>query len=154
MSRRFIAALLAVASAGLLASTAGAADWKPAPGNLMTAWAAKIDPEHPLPEYPRPQMVRAEWTNLNGLWDYAVTDRDAAKPTKFEGQILVPFCVESALSGVKKPLTGKQWLWYRRTFGSPKLTDGKRLLLHFGAVDWESVVSVNGKGRRRASRRL
>jgi hypothetical protein len=125
--------------------TAAADDWKPAPGNLLTAWAAKVDPKCPLPEYPRPQMVRPQWTNLNGLWDYAVTDRDAAKPAKFDGKILVPFCIESALSGVKKPLTDKQWLWYRRSFTTPDLAGGKRLLLHFGAVDWESVVTVNGK---------
>jgi len=131
--------------AGFLLPTAAAEDWKPAPGNLLTAWAAKVDPKHPLPEYPRPQMVRSQWTNLNGLWDYAVTDRDAAKPAKFDGQILVPYPIESALSGVKKPLTDKQWLWYRRSFVSPSLAGGKRLLLHFGAVDWEAVVAVNGK---------
>ena len=66
-------------------------------------------------------------------------------PAKYDGQILVPFCIESALSGVKKPLTDKQWLWYRRSFASPDLAGGKRLLLHFGAVDWESAVTVNGK---------
>ncbi len=130
---------------------AAAEDWKPAPGNLLTAWTANVDPKHPLPEYPRPQMVREDWTNLNGLWDYAITDREAAGapgtpgPAKYDGRILVPFCVESALSGVKKPLTDKQWLWYRRSFTSPSLAGGKRLLLHFGAVDWESVVTVNGK---------
>ena len=134
-----------LALAGFLLPAAAADDWKPAPGNLLTAWAAKVDPKNPLPEYPRPQMVRPEWTNLNGLWDYAITDRDAAKPAKYDGQILVPFRIESALSGVKKPLTGKQWLWYRRSFASPDLAGGKRLLLHFGAVDWEAVVTVNGK---------
>jgi beta-galactosidase/beta-glucuronidase len=134
-----------LALASISESTARAADWKPAPGNLMTAWAAKVNPEHPSSEYPRPQMSRGLWTTLNGLWDYAITDRDAAQPTKYDGKILVPFCVESALSGVKKPLTGKQWLWYHRVFNPSDLTDGKRLLLHFGAVDWEAVVYVNGK---------
>jgi beta-galactosidase/beta-glucuronidase len=137
--------LLPLAFAVMSLPPCSAADWKPVPGNLMTKWADKVDPQHPLPEYPRPQLVRPQWTNLNGLWDYAITDRDAARPTGFAGKILVPFCIESALSGVKKPLTEKQWLWYRRSFTSPKLTGGKRLLLHFGAVDWEAVVSVNGK---------
>lgn len=90
-------------------------------------------------------MVRAGWQNLNGLWDYAITDLEASKPAAYDGKILVPFCVESALSGVKKPLTAQQRLWYRRTFAAPALRDGNRLLLHFGAVDWEAVVSVNGK---------
>jgi beta-galactosidase/beta-glucuronidase len=139
-------AVFAVLAVFIAHSFAAAADWKPAPGKLMTAWAAKVDPNHPLPEYPRPQMVRdTEWTNLNGLWNYEITDLGAAKPEKYDGKILVPFCVESALSGVMKPLTEKQWLWYRRDFTAPKLADGKRLLLHFSAVDWEAVVTVNGK---------
>ena len=71
-----------LALAGLFLPLAAAEEWKPAPGNLLTAWAAKVDPRQPLPEYPRPQMVRPEWTNLNGLWDYAITDRDAAAPVE------------------------------------------------------------------------
>ncbi len=131
-------------------SLAPAADWKPAPGKLMTAWAAKVDPNHPLPEYPRPQMVRdGEWTNLNGLWGFVIEDAideslKPALPVVFDDKILVPFCVESALSGVMKPLTDKQWLWYHRSLAAPKLADGKRLLLHFGAVDWEAEVYING----------
>jgi beta-galactosidase/beta-glucuronidase len=127
------------------AETPPAENWKPVSGHLMTRWAKDVDPQKPLPEYPRPQMDRKEWTNLNGLWDYAVTNLAAPKPEKFDGQILVPFCIESALSGVKKPLTAKERLWYHRTFAAPALIDGKRLLLHFGAVDWEAKVSVNGK---------
>src|SRR6516165_5831354 len=93
--------LIALIAAFAARSFATAADWKPAPGKLMTAWAAKVDPNHPLPEYARPQMVRdTQWTNLNGLWDYAITDGDAAKPDKYDGKILVPFCIESSLSGV------------------------------------------------------
>ncbi|MCX6997509.1 MAG: beta-galactosidase [Kiritimatiellaeota bacterium] len=128
-----------------LAGNGVAADWKPVPGHLMTRWAKAVAPDQVLPEYPRPQLVRAQWQNLNGLWDYAITDRAAAQPAQFNGKILVPFCVESALSGVKKPLTAQQRLWYRRTFTAPELAGDKRLLLHFGAVDWQAKILVNGQ---------
>jgi hypothetical protein len=126
-----------------------AADWQPAKGPLMTRWAKEVSPEKVHPEYPRPQMVRKEWTNLNGLWEYAVRPKDERRPTgdtaKWDGKILVPFCIESALSGVMKPVTPQEKLWYRRTFERPKLAKDGRLLLHFGAVDWEATVFVNGK---------
>jgi hypothetical protein len=128
-----------------LAEPAPTASWQAVPGDLTTEWTAKVDPRHPLPEYPRPQMTRPQWVNLNGLWDYAITAKDAPAPAKFEGRILVPFGIESALSGVKKPLGPDQRLWYRRSFTTPDLTGGKRLLLHFGAVDWQATVFVNGK---------
>ena len=121
------------------------AKWQPVPGHIMTPWAADVNPRNPLPEYPRPQMVRKDWVNLNGLWDYAIQPMDLPKPEQFTGKILVPYPVESALSGVKKPIWRDERLWYRRTFKSPKLAEGKRLLLHFGAVDWEAKVFVNGK---------
>jgi hypothetical protein len=121
------------------------AEWKPVPGSLTTEWTDKVDPAHPLPEYPRPQLERKEWVNLNGLWDYAITEKDAAAPEHFDGQILVPYPIESALSGVRKPLKATDRLWYRRSFTAPDLSGGKRLLLHFGAVDWQADVSVNGK---------
>ena len=133
-----LAALLAAA-----ALAAPAAHWKPAPNTLTTPWTAKVGPGNALPEYPRPQMARKTWTNLNGLWDYAILPQDAARPDSFEGRILVPFPVESALSGVKRPLDPGQRLWYRRTFRAPDLKGG-RLLLHFGAVDWRAEVFVNG----------
>ena len=91
------------AGAVLLFSSLGRADWKPAEGPLMTRWAETVSPENAHPEYPRPQMVRKDWLNLNGLWDYAIRPKDAAKPDSFDGQILVPFPIESALSGVMKP---------------------------------------------------
>ena len=119
-------------------------NWRPTTNPLMTPWADKVDAAHPLAEYPRPQMVRKQWTNLNGLWDYAITDQDA-KPDSFAGSILVPFPIESALSGVRKELTPKERLWYRRSFDRPALAADQRLLLHFGAVDWETTVYVNGK---------
>jgi beta-galactosidase/beta-glucuronidase len=129
--------------AALLATAAFAADWKPADGPLTTPWTASVKPDRPLPEHPRPQLTRAKWTNLNGLWDYAIRPKDDARPAQFEGQILVPFAVESALSGVKKPLTPDQRLWYRRTF-SASPAKNTRLLLHFGAVDWRTEAWVNG----------
>ena len=119
------------------------AQWQPAKGPLMTRWAKDVSPENVHPEYPRPQMVRKNWTNLNGLWEYAIF-RDGHLPAGFMGQILVPFPVESALSGVMKGVRPNEILWYRRTFKSPTLTNGSRLLLHFGAVDWQCEVLVNG----------
>jgi beta-galactosidase/beta-glucuronidase len=121
-----------------------AADWKPVDNPLTTPWTAKVKAESPLPEYPRPQMTRAKWTNLNGLWDYAIAPKDARQPSQFEGKLLVPYPVESALSGVKKPVSPEQRLWYRRTF-SATAAKNSRVLLHFGAVDWRAEVLVNGK---------
>ena len=121
------------------------AAWQPAQGPLATRWAKDVNPSQTLPEYPRPQMVRADWQNLNGLWDYAIADKAAARPETWDGQILVPFPVESALSGVKKPVTEKQRLWYHRTFTVPGSWQGRTVLLHFGAVDWEATVWVNGQ---------
>jgi hypothetical protein len=120
------------------------AEWKLAPVPLLTPFAKDVSPDKVHPEYPRPQLVRKEWVNLNGLWQYAITARDAEKPAKWDGDILVPFCVESALSGVGKKVTPEQALWYRRTFKKPELKDKGRLLLHFGAVDWQATVWVNG----------
>ncbi len=137
--------VLMVVTTVVLANQGLAEGWKPVPGHLMTRWAKEVTPDKVLPEYPRPQMVRTEWQNLNGLWDYAVVDANAAQPAKFDGKILVPFCIESTMSGVRKPLTDQQRLWYRRTFAVHDLAGGKRLLLHFGAVDWEASVLVNGK---------
>jgi beta-galactosidase/beta-glucuronidase len=130
---------------GLLCAFAlHAADWKPADNPLTTPWTAKVSPTNALPEYPRPQMTRARWTNLNGLWEYAIVAKDAARPEKFDGKLLVPYPVESALSGVKLPLKPDQRLWYRRTL-NVSAAKGSRLLLHFGAVDWRAEVFVNGK---------
>jgi beta-galactosidase/beta-glucuronidase len=128
-----------------LPSLALAADWKPASAPLMTKWGKKVTPENAWREYPRPQLVRKDWQNLNGLWDYAITAKGAARPAKWDGQILVPFCIESALSGVGKHVTKDQNLWYHRAFDVPPGWKGKRVLLHFEAVDWEATVLVNGK---------
>jgi beta-galactosidase/beta-glucuronidase len=119
--------------------------WHPAKNPLMTRWGKTITPEKAWQEYPRPQMVRKEWKNLNGLWDYAITKNEADRYPGAGGQILVPFPLESALSGVKHMLRPDERLWYRRTFTIPKNWEGQRILLHFEAVDWEAVVWVNGK---------
>jgi len=122
-----------------------AEEWRPAKPRLMTRWAKDVSPEKVLPEYPRPQMTRQNWENLNGLWDYAITDIDAGVPQNWDGKILVPFAIESALSGVGKTVGPDQILWYRRLFTRPQGDSGERLLLHFGAVDWLCEVWVNGR---------
>ena len=119
-----------------------AQEWKPVGDNIRTPWAEQLDPSDPLPEYPRPQMVRADWMNLNGLWDYAITEAGAGTFTA-EGKILVPFAVESSLSGVGRKITKDNALWYERPFTLPKKWKGKNVLLHFGAVDWHAEVYVN-----------
>jgi hypothetical protein len=101
------------------------ASWHMKPVSIQTRWAKDVTPQNVLPEYPRPQMVRNEWQNLNGLWEYAVTEKDAAKPTQFEGQILVPFPIESALSGVQKALLPTQRLWYKRSITKPAISGDK-----------------------------
>ena len=121
------------------------ADWKPAPGPLMTRWAKEVSPDSVHPEYPRPQMERKEWLNLNGLWEYAIRPKDAPQPEKFDGEILVPFAAESALSGVGKAVGEQNRLWYHLTFKVPNDWERKRIMLHFGAVDWDTTVWVNGK---------
>ena len=124
-------------------AAAVSAQWRPAGNNIMSPWAEQVDPENVLPEYPRPQMVRDQWMNLNGLWNYAVTPCDAQTFTP-QGQILVPFAIESALSGVGRNVGDENALWYERTFTIPSSWKGKDVLLHFGAVDWKTDVWVNG----------
>ena len=127
---------------GLLAWDAQA-QWKPAGDKIKTSWAEEINPGQVLPEYPRPLMERADWTNLNGLWEYAIASRGGAEPAAFDGQILVPFCVESSLSGVMKEVGDANELWYKREFAVPASWKNKRVNLNFGAVDWKAEVFVN-----------
>ena len=129
----------------LFVSFIQAQDWKIAANRITTEWAASVDPKNPLPEYPRPQMQRKDWTNLNGLWQYAITPVSVEKPTAYNGKILVPFAVESALSGVAKEVGKDNLLWYKTEFTAPKKLNDKKLLLHFGAVDWDCEVFINGK---------
>jgi beta-galactosidase/beta-glucuronidase len=110
----------------------------------MTRWANELTPENAWQEYPRPQLRRAEWLNLNGLWEYAITPKDQVGLPDFNGQILVPFPLESALSGVKRALQANERLWYRRTFQVPESWRAQRVLLQFGAVDWEATAYING----------
>ncbi len=118
--------------------------WKIVGNKITTPWAENVNPLNPLPEYPRPQMVRNEWKNLNGLWDYAITAASESMPKVFQGKILVPFAVESALSGVGRPVGPDNILWYRTKFTIPSTFRKKNILLHFGAVDWSSEIYING----------
>ncbi|MBT1688507.1 glycoside hydrolase family 2 protein [Dawidia soli] len=115
------------------------------PVGMKTAWGEKITPENAWRQYPRPQMVRESWKNLNGLWDYAILPKESVAPKTFDGKILVPFCAESSLSGVGKMVKPDQNLWYNTTFDVPADWKGKNVLLHFDAVDWQTTVWLNGK---------
>ena len=119
--------------------------WKNVEGKISTQWTAQVDPANPLPEYPRPQMIRANWKNLNGLWEYSVKIKDEVVPTSFNGKILVPFAIESALSGVGKTVGKDSVLWYKTFFNLPAAMKGQNVLLHFGAVDWDAQVYINGQ---------
>ena len=127
----------------MLVSTAAMAQYAPAGDRIRTRWAEQVSPENALPEYPRPMMVRPEWKNLNGLWQYAITAKGEKAPAQYEGDILVPFCIESSLSGVQKEVDPDNALWYQKTFSVPSNWKNGRILLHFGAVDWMTDVWVN-----------
>ena len=132
-----------VAATLAFVSAASAQQWAPAGDRIKTKWAEEVSPANAHPEYPRPQMVRSEWKSLNGLWEYSITPKNASKPEKADGSILVPFAVESSLSGVGRTLTSDDALWYRTTFSVPSSWKGKRLMLNFEAVDWQADVFVN-----------
>lgn len=142
--RRFFAFACLVTTSWFAAQ---AQDWKPAGDKILTTWGEHLDPKNPHPEYPRPQLERQEnWKSLNGLWKYTVVDKSVSeKPTSWEGDILVPFAIESALSGVGKEVGKDKALWYNRTISVPKTFRKGRTLLHFGAVDWQCDVYVNGQ---------
>ena len=143
MPRRYHASLCIAAALSILAARADA-QWHMKKGPLMTRWAADVKPDSVLPEYPRPQLTRPDWQNLNGVWEYQPGGDGEATPVgkKLSSQILVPFPVESAISGV---MEHHDRLWYRRQFSVPAAWKGRRTVLHFGAVDYESEVFVNGK---------
>jgi hypothetical protein len=134
---------------GLLLALGGAAPLgAQQPGDaaptLRTRWAAEVDPANVVPAYPRPHLQRERWINLNGAWEYAIADSAATLPAVFDGTVIVPFPIESQLSRVQRTVTPDQRVWYRRTFDLGTRTADERWLLHFGAVDWETRVWVNG----------
>ena len=140
MNTKLFSAILALSLPFGLA----AKDWAPANNNLPTPWTGKVSPKKVHQEYPRPQMVREDWKSLNGLWDYSITSADAISEGEANGKILVPFPIESALSGVGKSVSADQALWYTTSFELPRGWKDKKVILHFGAVDWSCQVCVNG----------
>ncbi|MEL7123656.1 MAG: sugar-binding domain-containing protein, partial [Bacteroidota bacterium] len=138
--RKFLfIAFLSIASSSLFSQ-----DWKMAEVPLSTTWSEQVDPQNILPEYPRPIMKRDEWINLNGLWQFQQAKHSDSVPfdKNLEASILVPFAWESALSGVRQQFQSQR-AWYRRTFTIPENWSQKKVLLHFGAVDWEAKIYVN-----------
>jgi hypothetical protein len=119
-------------------------NWKITENPILTEWSKDVDPAKPWMQYPRPDLVRNEWMNLNGLWDYAITQK-GSKPENWDGTILVPYPVESALSGVRKRVSDNQNLWYKTTISIPNTWRKKHILLNFEACDWETVIYIDGK---------
>lgn len=143
-----LAALTLVGGTALTATGSAAAApraWTPKPSPMTTPWTNQVPVDDPLPEYPRPQLTRPDWANLNGIWDFAVTSADAGQPATFSEQIRVPFAAESALSGIQRKVTQNDKLWYKRTFTVPSNWNGRRVQLNFGASDWRTTVWVNGR---------
>lgn len=132
-----------ILTAGLLfvATTVSAADND---SRIVSKWAEEVTPDNVWQQYPRPNMKRTEWMNLNGEWNYAITPKNENTPSQFQGKILVPFAVESQLSGVGKTVGTDNVLWYERSFKVPNSWRGKDVLLNFDAVDWKTTVWVNG----------
>ena len=127
-----------------LIATGNVGAWQMKQAPLMTRWAALVDTNNPLPEYPRPQLVRTNWLNLNGIWQFQAGATNDPVPTgqTLSGEILVPYPMESAISGV---MQYQPFSWYRRTFTVPSTWSGKRIILHLDAVDWQATVYVNGQ---------
>ena len=144
MKLKHVLAAAAAVIAAISCSTTPKIEWAPVGDRIITVWGENLDPADVLPEYPRPQMVREQWVNLNGLWEYAIAPIEAV-PEEMDGHILVPFAVESALSGVGRAVTENDALWYSREITIPKDWGGQRIILHFGAVDWKAEVYVDDR---------
>ena len=128
--------IIAVAAMALLiGSQQAGAQWIPVGDKIKTAWVEKVNPKMPWNVYPRPQLKRTQWVNLNGLWNYAIKDLQSSEPASFDGKILVPYPIESSLSGVGKTLTKESILWYNRTFTIPSAWKGKNVKINFCAVE-------------------
>ena len=140
----FIAAVLMLFVSSVSCTRNNEINWKLTDNPILTKWASDVDPLKPWPQYPRPDMSRKDWANLNGLWEYAITPK-GTKPKKWYGTILVPYPVESAISGVKKRVSENENLWYKRSFKIPFVWSKRRILLNFEASDWETIVWVDGK---------
>ena len=141
MNKKLLIAVFVSAMAHTFACAAS-----PKENRMKTVWADKVTLENVWQSYPRPQLQRSQWMNLNGLWLFAVTSQDTPKKlVKFEEQILVPFAIESSLSGVQRPFLPTEKLWYQRHFTLDDAWKGKNVILHFGAVDYECQVWVNNK---------
>jgi hypothetical protein len=133
--------------------------WSPVPGHMMTRYAAAINPDTVWAEYPRPQLARPSWVNLNGLWNYAVTQKQTTPPAHWGGQILVPFPIESALSGVGQTLQPNQILWYEHQFHCPpavytQLSDVENEVNGILTYDRATVQKVNPDTLQPAVRKL
>ena len=120
-------------------------EWSAKGDRIKTEWGEKLNPKEVWKEYPRPQLQRQEWLNLNGMWDYAITKKNEIRPEKYDGKILVPFPLESSLSGVMKNLTENEELWYSKDFEVKREWKGDKILLNFGAVDWKCEIYINYK---------
>lgn len=139
----FLFSFLVVTAGVMTCCTGGKVpEWKPAENPLMTVWGETLDPASPWAEYPRPSLTRNEWMNLNGLWDYAICQKEAERP-ETQGKILVPYPVESALSGVRTRMTDSLALWYSREFVIPKHWNDKQIIINFEASDWETTVWID-----------
>ena len=115
--------------------------------DLMTRWGRDVTPDNAWRSYPRPQLKRERWLNLNGLWDYAIAKAAAPQPMRMDGQILVPYPVESKLSRVARKVMPDDRIWYRRSFTVPRDWAGEHVMLNFGAVDFAATIWVNAADR-------
>lgn len=128
----------------LIMNRVEAKKYAPAGEKMKTEWGMNVTPDNVWQEYPRPQFKRSDWMNLNGLWEFSVLKKNQPQPEKFEGNILVPFSVESSLSGVMGTVTPDDRIWYKREFDLPADWNGRDVVLHFDAVDYATTVFVNG----------